>query len=268
MEFVIINLKESNDRLKKQEEHYKSRTLQRFEAIKGSEIKTDILLSTFCSNFCSDSMIGCGLSHINIWKQISNIEEEKIFIIHEDDVFIDFENIEKFDFKKIFKNHNIDILHIARINNKKIENTFVEKIDDTFNLYKSSILGTGAYVITPHSAKNLLKKIKSLKYHIDVQIYISSVNQYVIYPYLAFVDGKTTSTQSSHDEKYLLKYLKNNSLFKNMYFILKMPIFSFFRLFNINLYMILIIIFIFGIRKFLTCCFFVGLILGLFWSDS
>ena len=98
----IINLDKDIERLneaKKQLNKYNITNYERISGINGSKLteQEKKLITTDVGNIlASDSMIGCGISHINLWKRIIDDGIEKCLIL-EDDFILEDNFINKFN---------------------------------------------------------------------------------------------------------------------------------------------------------------------------
>jgi len=164
----VINLKRRPDRREKIKE-----SVSFIEAVDGLELRpTSYLKKMFEGNdHCfRRGVIGCALSHIKVWKLLSEDPLNNFYIILEDDVTF----CESF-FSKIKKlNLNeIDILIIGSSNISVNKEPFVKEI--SLETFKNKYIWTGglfAYIISKKSAISLLKNIegKSLTQAIDFEI--------------------------------------------------------------------------------------------------
>lgn len=174
----IINLDKDNERLNdvyKQLNKYNIKNYERYPAIDGSKLNNNEL-NNYTTNIgrliASDSMIGCGISHINLWKKIVKEKINKCLILEDDFIFIDnflnkFNNIinkAPIEYDILFLTDNI-------IHNKNLR---LYNIDDNF--YKQLLISqTVGYIITLKGAKRILKYINKVSHHIDVELCISSL---------------------------------------------------------------------------------------------
>src|SRR3989442_3393968 len=85
----VINLKKRNDRWKTINDKFKNTNLklERWDAVYGKELSSEYInqhTTDFCRNFCSNGMIGCWLSHYNLWKHIVNNNLDNVLILEDD----------------------------------------------------------------------------------------------------------------------------------------------------------------------------------------
>ena len=177
---VFINLESATDRLESMsqqlEGYTKDFTWERFEAVYGKDMSDEekkAVTTPNCYKYCTDSMIGIGKSHLDIWKK--QVEERIPFVlVFEDDVEIvpTFEEIVKnyivdFDFDVLMVGHDgmIELPYIFNLPESLMRgNGFNYNAKVPYN-------GTHAYVISLDGAKRLLEEFKDgISYHIDMAI--------------------------------------------------------------------------------------------------
>ena len=174
----IINLDKDNERLKKsykQLNYYNIKNYERYPAIYGANLSKDKLNSyttTIGKIIASKSMIGCGISHINIWKNIIKEKISKCLILEDDFILTD-------DFLNKFNNIinkapvNYDIIFLT---NNIIHNKNFKLYDINEYFYKQLLISqTVGYIITLNGANKILKYINKVSYHIDFELCISSL---------------------------------------------------------------------------------------------
>ena len=176
----IINLDKDVERLNnsyKQLKNYNINNYERYPAVYGAE--TNIYkLNTYTTKIgkliASKSMIGCGISHINIWKIIIKKGINKCLILEDDFILVDnflnkFNNI----INKSPSEYDILFLSSNIIHNKNLK---LYDIDDYF--YKQLLISqTVGYIITIKGAKKILKYLNKISYHIDFELCILSLIQ-------------------------------------------------------------------------------------------
>lgn len=169
----IINLDRDVERYKeciKQMNDYNITNFERFPAINGSKLseKEKKNLTTDIGYFiASSSMIGCGTSHINIWKRIIKEGINKVLILEDDFIFND-NFINKFNYYYDFCPENYDILYLTDnpLHNKNIK---IKDINDHY--YKQFFVSqTVGYIISIEGARKILNYINKISYHIDVEL--------------------------------------------------------------------------------------------------
>jgi GR25 family glycosyltransferase involved in LPS biosynthesis len=113
----VINLKHRNDRYQEFKErvspHFNPNLIERFDAIDGNNVDMSTISETFLKQTQNKGIVGCFLSHQNIWKLIiddSSIDDNDLILVFEDDIFFTDDN-ENFSEKFIeavtsFKNIN------------------------------------------------------------------------------------------------------------------------------------------------------------------
>lgn len=197
----VINMYNRADRLISITEKLKKENLdfQRIEAVDGKELKlTPELLSLFKDNDFGfrRGVIGCALSHYNLWKELVN-SNKSYYVIMEDDASF----CQNFSTKlsQLLTVRNYDILflgyHMSQ-NNKDLNHDRYYTESDTVvieelknNLY---IGGTHCYIITKEGASALIDfiDINGIKHGID---YLMAKVQKIIpvhetVPHLSFAE--------------------------------------------------------------------------------
>jgi glycosyl transferase family 25 len=176
MKLFVINLKKSKDRFQNISKNLKSLNIpfERFDAIYGQELFEDEIKenTTFIGrNFlCNRGIIGCAMSHIELWKSFKKSDNDFI-LISEDDIEYKkgFSKIFK-DVDKIYKKVNFDILSLncsILLKEQIGESISVDDYEITKPLFP---LTTASYIVSKKGVKKLLKKFKKINYHIDNQI--------------------------------------------------------------------------------------------------
>ena len=157
----------------------------RFDAIYGKEIPDisvyDDILTKKCKYTCPYSVIGIGLSHLLLGKQIYENDPNDHALILEDDVVPEFTNKEQL--AEIIANmpQDCDVLALycdGMCDVSKNNDTYVKKVAP--NIRPGGYIGYGsaaAYVMTKRALQSQLD-IK-LDNHIDLQMYSSDLNIYI-----------------------------------------------------------------------------------------
>ena len=175
---IIINLDKDVERMSNcinQLKKYNITNYERYSAIYGSKLSKDEI-NSFTTNIgkliASYSIIGCGISHINIWKKIVKNGIKKTLIL-EDDFILKDDFLNKFN-TVINKSPNIYDIIFLTANITHNNNIKLYDIDE--NYYKQLIISqTLGYVITLEGAQKLLKYINKVSHHIDAEICIQSL---------------------------------------------------------------------------------------------
>ena len=176
----IINLDKDVERYQeclKQMHKYNIKNYERFPAINGSKLteKDKKNLTTDIGNIiASRPMIGCGTSHINIWKKIIKEGINKTLVLEDDFIFKDnFQNKLNHYYKYCPDNYDILYLTDNPLHNKNIK---IKDINDYY--YKQLLISqTVGYIISIEGARKLLNHINKITYHIDVELcFLSLLN--------------------------------------------------------------------------------------------
>ncbi len=267
----VVNLKKSVDRfenVKKVMNKY-NLNFQRFDAVYGKELSQEEVneySNIFCRTIlCNNGIIGCAMSHIQLWKQLIEEKTNDTYLILEDDIndidieqlnnLFKFINEKKFDYDYISLNCIGDNLFCYNTN-KGI------KVNDKLYLTnKVYTFGTGGYIINKSGAKKLLDMIDKYKiiYHIDISIsfkkLISDKNDFkhynTNYNIIILNDelGSTSTISESH-KSILLFILSKLKLYKILWQLNTSQL-TLFRKFEITSYFVLLIILlVLNIKKF------------------
>jgi glycosyl transferase family 25 len=243
----IINLDKDKERLNDsihQLEKYGITNYERYSAIYGkllSNEEVNIITTDLGKIIASRGMIGCGISHINIWKRIVNEGIKKTLIL-EDDFILKEDFLNKFNnvIEKSPLVYDIIFLTDNIIHNKNLK---LYDIDD--NYYKQLLISqTVGYIITLEGAQNILNYINKVSYHIDFElcclsllrngIKIISLKEPLIYQ-------SFNTSNNINDRKFPL--LINDILYqKDINYFYKTVLFTFMN-FNISINCIIIILF-------------------------
>jgi len=165
MNTYIINLEKDSSNLQRTKNELKKsgfnmKNIHRFNAVNGKNInRWDEDIHIMCKNICTDKMIGCGLSHINLCKELVNKNLKYVLIVEDDILNIPSINYQKelnktiLYFEQKDPNWDIIILHDSGV---------CKKNEKTNGLFCGS---TAAYLIS----NNGLKKMSQIKLgcHID-----------------------------------------------------------------------------------------------------
>lgn len=129
--------------------------------------------------------IACGLSHLQLWRQLQNDEEADYYLILEDDIDI-IHNMG--DILNALDLSKIDFLKLSGQQNRPMKK--LNTIDDTFSLYQYAFgpLDAAAYVVSKKGAKKLENYCITLHAPIDIlmdRTYDHGVSAYGVLPYAA-----------------------------------------------------------------------------------
>ena len=169
MKTYVINLKNEDYRWKRTLKELKKVKIKpiRFEGINGNHKKyrNDLKLTKYCNFFCTDKMIGVGLSHLYLAEYIHKNDKEDYYLILEDDIKILNPKTFTKDLKKnikILKEKNLDILLL-----------FCQFLcNKNYGIYGS----TAAYLISKNGIEKSINT--KLNFHIDI---IRNSKLYTIY---------------------------------------------------------------------------------------
>ena len=222
----VINLLRRTDRRDNVIQKFKGANITNYEFIEAVDGKklatTPEIKKLFTGNDFGNrrGVIGCALSHYNLWKQLIN-DTVEYYIIMEDD----FELCEKFqekmnkikleDYELIFFGYHMfenERDKVRSIYNVESDHTAIEKLNK--NLY---IGATHCYSINRKGAIKILEYItmNGIKHGIDYLMKISNLDCYESRPHLAFAEwnenGKNIDTdiQNNNDSMNLNENISN-----------------------------------------------------------
>lgn len=228
----VINLKHRTDRWNKIKENFKNLKLKRWEAVYGKKLSdTNIqnIANEFCYNFCSEGMIGCWLSHYNLWKYIVSNKLDNVLILEDDSVPT--ENFKNIDNLLTSVPSDYDLFYLGcdgscdNKNNSLLKLYFGE--NKTVNqdiMIPSFPLATHAYILSHKGAQKLLNNsaLEKVGYHIDYYlakyVYNNNNNNFKVYavrePFIVQSIEENTSDviDSNH---FILDSLFSNIKFSN-----------------------------------------------------
>lgn len=217
--FYVINLKKDTKRLEsiaKGLSRYNF-DFQRIDAIYGNELSSKEIQNntTFtCSNICTNSVIGCAMSHLQAWETMISNRNSYAIILEDDAEFIEnFDRELRLTLDKMPK--DTDILYLGCLEGCNVTKKYT---DDVLTMMFRSIiphkkqhkvindrifvpefpLALHGYVISNNAARFLVSKIKGkISTHIDAEILrlSLSLNTYASYPKLVF---QTVSNETSN----------------------------------------------------------------------
>ncbi len=155
-----INLENDKDRNQNTIQELEKTNLdyQRFPAIDGKTVDKDDLIqqkviSTVCKQICSDKIIGCGVSHIMLYKHLQKSDLNSFALILEDDILVTETDV----------NYNVEITKIVNMYNETTPGWKIIRLH-SMGLNMGS---TAAYVVNMAYIHELSSMI--LHYHIDLQ---------------------------------------------------------------------------------------------------
>jgi GR25 family glycosyltransferase involved in LPS biosynthesis len=198
---LIINLKKRDDRKKnmiKLFNKYEIKNYIFYEAFDGKKIELNLeIKNLFEGNdvFNRKCVIGCALSHYNIWLNLIMDEENDYYLIFEDDIRLS-QNFKKYleKSKEYINNNDIDFLFLGytSFSNDNIDRTNEELDYIIEDLDRNKYLGGFfSYIITKNGAKKMIDYINrnGIKHGIDYLIKINeNLNLKVINPLIVFTD--------------------------------------------------------------------------------
>jgi GR25 family glycosyltransferase involved in LPS biosynthesis len=212
IEIKIINLKRRTDRKEKTIKLLNENKLSNckfIEAVDGSTLEfTHDIYKLFKGNDFGyrKGVIGCALTHYNLWRDLTNSSDD-YYIIFEDDITSFSDNIDikiKEIVKSTYENKDIEIIFMGYSVFPQYENETTQKIDNNemcmISLDKDKYMGGFfGYIITKNGAKKMLSYIEknNIKHGIDYLIKINpEINCFNIQPHIMF--SKYVHSESEH----------------------------------------------------------------------
>lgn len=250
----VINLDRSTDRLTNLQNNFKEYNIKftRFSAIEGKNVSNDQLIKTtsfLCRNFlCNYGIVGCALSHINLWKKLVLDQKTDFYVVMEDDAVINDnfkKTINEIDNIKYDIDFDIISLHCIREYNCRQYGKTKIKLSDGTVIGKTLFpLSTTSYILSKKGAIKLLSLFDKIYYHIDVEIAIKSkfndINYYSLNKNLIDHNWEEASTVAVTNHKTIMLYTLDKLGLKEIYWVLNSPTFTIRMTYPINLYMVLL----------------------------
>jgi GR25 family glycosyltransferase involved in LPS biosynthesis len=189
----VINLERSKERLENciQQSKIYHFSFERFHAIEGNKLsrKQKKFVHPLCANLlCTYGMMGCGLSHLFLWKKMVKENIQTAMILEDDFVWRE-DSSEKINQLKDFHDGIVKLSCIGPFCGDEV-------LSNQKPIICPFAIGNGAYLLRLEQVKSLLKHIENVFYHIDVQMSMVSKNMNIpIYYFDCIdVDGTLDST--------------------------------------------------------------------------
>jgi GR25 family glycosyltransferase involved in LPS biosynthesis/GT2 family glycosyltransferase len=210
---LVINLDRRPDRL----ETFQSRVqlpCDRYAAVDGAHlVATRGIEQLFCRNdyFYRNAMIGCALSHLDVWVRLVNDTEADVYVVLEDDIEVaddfttkcratlDFMREQGVEWDVIMLGHHLYVPPDVRVTDAPLT---IEKWD-TIKSLTLSAGGTGGYMISKKGARDLLAFVQRLGMlnGIDTMIQhaCDTISVYYVEPHIVFADAMTMENLETID---------------------------------------------------------------------
>ncbi len=152
-DIFVINRDQDTDRLQKIKDQLNNLNLSftRFPAITKDFEKYSKNISGYCKLFCKPAHIGCAMSHITLWGNISklNIDDEESFLILEDDaIFSDNFQSEFFKYyNQVPTDWNLIFLGLTSMTGDPKKYSVMDK----FQYFMAKLSGLKSNVIVPNN---------------------------------------------------------------------------------------------------------------------
>lgn len=214
----VINLNRSKDRMLRMHDQCLAQGLDytRIEAVDGRALKRAELgdiVTDMCRGLCTSSMLGCALSHMNVWKRIVSEGHSRALILEDDaelvpdfrarmvqalvDCPVDFDILLLGCFFLCSKNRDYEWPH------KFLRMLIPHKLRKDSRVWGSVFVpeyfgGTHCYIVSLEGAKKLLRLLPKVGFHIDAQMNNQSLNVYAASPDLAYQRNMSESSMASY----------------------------------------------------------------------
>jgi glycosyl transferase family 25 len=248
----VINLDKSKDRLNNVSDSMRKFNLSffRFPAIDGYQLnyqelknRVSTLGRTILSNY---GMIGCALSHMQLWNNLKN-DMVDYYLIMEDDIILGNDFIDKVNKIEKYKNEiDFDIISLHCLFRTPFD-TKKMQYEDLVLVRSPFPLSTTAYIISKRGACKLLSMINKINYHIDVEIALRTIDNKIRYFILDKNIVKLNRTldstvQNTGHKSILLTLVKNIFPNTHAYDNLNISVFTICMKYRISTYLIILII--------------------------
>lgn len=190
----VINMDKDIERLNniKKECNKNNIKFERFPGIDANKLsikEKNKYVTNFCQKFCTNGMIGCGMSHIKIYEDVIKKNYNNVLILEDDVYFIkNFKKKLNTILEELPKDYDILYIGAVGLSNKEISfdinlifKLISNKNNKQDNNYKNIFcpifpLGTHGYIISNQGCKKILKNFNKVNYHIDFQINLNNKN--------------------------------------------------------------------------------------------
>lgn len=212
MHALVINLEKSRDRWNMMTHELASQNLKvvRINAIDSRIVDINgHPVSDVCKAYCPKGVIGAGLSHMKAWQYVvdNNLSEA---LIMEDDVYFKGVDLKaEIDKRRPFIPDDADIVLLGNFfSSYWLQMMLVPfqgyreyKVINQYVYQPMNFGGFFCYYVTNRGARNLLKYVKEVSFHIDLVVSKSlEIKYYEFTDTLAFTDSKAcqSSIQTSN----------------------------------------------------------------------
>lgn len=224
----VINMDKSTDRMVniKKQEPILGKKITRIPAIDGKSLsKEEINLNStgLCSSFCSNSMIGCFLSHKKAWQSIVDNGDEYAIIMEDDcELIKDTNGNFQIELKKLLdelipskpdfiylgcfgacdpsKKYSLFEFISMQTMTKIKQSGKKSDVKNKYSFVPESPVGFHCYIISNSAAKKLINYMPKADFHVDVTFlnYADNFKVYAASKQLAFQAASTSnSTQTT-----------------------------------------------------------------------
>lgn len=211
----VINLDRSVDRMAEMARQLEAAGVpyQRFPAVDGAKVpahELERLATPECRTFCTSSMIGCALSHMNLWRLVVERGYERVLVIEDDAALVPtFRQGLQQALRDVPPDFDVLLLGCFLLCNKdrkyaplnRLARLFLQtrRDDRTWGTVyvPEKFAGTHCYVVSRRGAAKLLRLLPRVQGHIDMAMDLPDVRLYAVSPDLAFQRDMSESTIAS-----------------------------------------------------------------------
>lgn len=234
----IVNLERRQDRKEYIEKLFRENKIEKynfFKAVDGKKLQPNLNLAKLFKNNDFNSkkgVIGCALSHLNLWKELLKDKDNDFYIIFEDDIEVcDNFNKKLLNLYSEMKNKEYILLgyHMFEERRKNVHSIYKNEKEVTINKLDKDLYigGTFGYSINKQGAKILVDYINKngIKHGIDYLIkIIPELKSYECQPQLVFSEWNENGKQIDSDIQNLSQvfdfsvYLEEEKINENFYY--------------------------------------------------
>lgn len=185
----------------------------RVQGLVGKDHRDDPRVSPWCAVACSDGVIGCALSHIKAWKEVLR-SGARAALVMEDDAVLARGFVPQLTARMAeLDSHDgrWDVLLAGCFGlcrrDRRSTNPVTTGLAPALRMITGNVAcvrspnlfapeffwGMHCYVVTRRGARNLLKHVRQVWYHVDFQVSTLPLRVYACHPTLAYQNGFSES---------------------------------------------------------------------------
>lgn len=214
----IINMDSATKRMDHMAHQCEERGIpfMRVSAIDGSKVKRHVLdevATPFCKRTCTNSMIGCALSHMRVWKAVLQGGYDRVLVMEDDaDLVPDFKERLQQALHDVPADFDVLLCGCFFLCNKERSYAAGHHVIKHLMPYKrrtdrrtwGSVFvpeffgGSHCYVVSNKGCRSLFRAISKVGTHIDIAMNHPDLRLYAVSPDLAFQRDMTDSSIASY----------------------------------------------------------------------